>query len=344
MEIGNLHNSKFFSVTIHVLIWFFIFLVPLIFIEDPVARRHFMIFGWYFFLIIAAYFYLNYLILIPRFLLRKKIFLFILFLVLGWITIGLIDIAYHYIYFNCFFIKRPHPPYYKFLIFTIYPALFALAVSLSIRITGYWLKAEKQKKEMENEKLISELAFLKSQINPHFLFNVLNNICSLARKKSDDTENAIIKLAQIMRYMLSDSKNEKVGLEKEVEYLNNYIELQKLRISDKVDIQFQIEGSPDSKMIEPLLLIPFVENAFKYGISYLEDSGIYIGLRILEDRLFFSVENKIRKKEPSMPVESGIGLKNVIRRLDLLYPGQHKLTIQDNGENYIVNLEIKIKE
>jgi LytS/YehU family sensor histidine kinase len=196
---------------------------------------------------------------------------------------------------------------------------------------------------MENEKLNSELAFLKSQVNPHFLFNILNNICSLARKKSDDTENAIIKLSHIMRYMLYESKDEKVSLEKEVEYLKNYIELQRLRISDKVDINFSIDGDPESGMIEPMLLIPFVENAFKHGVSYLEESKINISLKIEKDLLIFKVENNmIRKSVDVVQLESGIGLRNVLRRLDLLYPGKHKIAIHEDGTKYIVDLKITL--
>ena len=194
---------------------------------------------------------------------------------------------------------------------------------------------------MEAEKLFSELAFLKSQVNPHFLFNILNNICSLARKKSEETENAIIKLAQIMRYMLQDSKDEKVSLEKELEYLRNYIELQRLRISDQVKIHYTVEGQPEAILIEPLLLIPFVENAFKHGVSYLEDSVIDILLLINTARLSLQVHNKILRRDIEIPFpDSGIGLKNVIRRLELLYPDKHSLIIKDDGKEYQVELTI----
>jgi LytS/YehU family sensor histidine kinase len=196
---------------------------------------------------------------------------------------------------------------------------------------------------MENEKLHSELAFLKSQVNPHFLFNILNNICSLARKKSDDTENAIIQLSRIMRYMLYDSKDEKVSLEKEAEYLQNYIDLQRLRISDSVIINFKIEGNINGKMVEPMLLIPFVENAFKHGVSYLEASHIDIHLKIDNNDLQFRIENnRIKKNDDPIQQESGIGLKNVLRRLDLLYPGTHTINIEETTTKYIVNLDISL--
>ena len=144
--------------------------------------------------------------------------------------------------------------------------------------------------------------------------------------------------------MLSDSKDEKVPLEKEIEYLNSYIELQRLRISDKVSIHFNIEGNPEPVMIEPLLLIPFVENAFKHGVSYLEDSLIEINLRVNEKDLHFTVENKIVRKSPeSNTLESGIGLKNVLRRLELIYPGTHEVFITENNSVYHVDLKIILR-
>jgi LytS/YehU family sensor histidine kinase len=179
-------------------------------------------------------------------------------------------------------------------------------------------------------------------VNPHFLFNILNNICALARKKSDDTENAVIKLSQMMRYMLTESKDEKVNLEKEVDYLQNYIELQKLRVSGKVHIDFKIDGNPGLHMIEPMLLIPFVENAFKHGVSYAEESSIGISLRINDDGINFTTENPIfRTNSSNDGSESGIGLKNVLRRLELLYPSAHEISIFDNGKEYKVDLKIR---
>jgi len=336
-------NSKSFTIGIHVIIWLAFMLLPIVFIESEEGKIRFVQIGWFLLLLIAGYFYLNYFYLIPKLLFQKKIILYILFLAAGLGIIILLSETYFY-FLETAFSHRPHHRHFfgRFSFIPLTPALVAFAVSSSIKITSEWFINERQKKEMEAEKLSSELAFLKSQINPHFLFNILNNICSLARKKSDDTENAIIKLSQIMRYMLQDSQNEKVDLEKEIEYLQNYIELQRLRISDQVKIEFLIEGRTDSIMLEPLLLIPFVENAFKHGISYLENSEIIIQVKVEINTLFFRIENKIVKNiKESVPRESGIGLKNVIRRLELLYPGKHKILITDNGELYIVELKIQ---
>lgn len=332
---------KRYTPWVHILLWLAFFLVPLFFIESDLTREKYMYLGWFLQFLMVCYFYFIYVILVPRILLQNRILRFILLLFLGLIFVCLLNTLF--IYFTYEII--PHRRSFNFwrsFNGTIYPSLFIIALSLAIRITSEWFKNERSRREMEAEKLSSDLAFLKSQINPHFLFNILNSICSLARKKSDDTESAIIKLSQIMRYMLHDSKDEKVSLDKEVEYLQSYIELQHLRISDQVKIIFNIEGEPGRYMIEPLLLIPFVENAFKHGISYYENSNIEINLVLGEKELHFAVSNNIVKhKDETLESGSGIGLKNVMRRLELLYPGRHELLIEDNGSNYRVDLTIK---
>ena len=343
MNIRAIVNSKPFSIALHSLIWLALLLVPLIIDESPMARNFWLMRFGVLIVLLSGFFYFNSLVLIPRLLLPGRIYYFVLSLI-GCITlIVLLNLVNVYIFQVLY--SHHHFHVHPGMIFgPFFFSVVAFALSTSFKITGEWFRNEKIKKEMENEKLTSELAFLKSQVNPHFLFNILNNICSLARKKSDDTENAIIKLSHIMRYMLDESKNEKVSLEKEIGYLENYIELQRMRISEKVDIRFTVEGKPEPLMIEPLLLIPFVENAFKHGISYLEDCRIDISLKIEPGQLIFNVQNFIvRKKDDESLEESGIGLKNVMRRLDLLYPGKHSLQIDENRTKYIINLIIQFK-
>ena len=334
-------RSKSYTILIHILVWVAFLLVPLVFIESATGRERFMMMGWFQQLLMAAYFYYNFLYLIPFFLLRKKIGRYFLMLLLGLVAISGFNVIFALA--TSGLIEHHHPfNFWRTATFPFYPAVMAFALSTSVRITMEWFKNERQKKEMEAEKLSSELAFLKSQVNPHFLFNILNNICSLARKKSDETENAIIKLSQIMRYMLQDSKDEKVSLEKELEYLQSYIELQRLRLPESVKINFATEGRPELFSIEPLLLIPFVENAFKHGVSYQESSEIAIRLVCRGQALLFSVVNHIAKhRSHTMEQGSGIGLKNVMRRLELLYPGKHLLKISDDDNQYKVELEIQ---
>ncbi len=344
MKKADQRYFRSYSVWIHIFLWLAYFAFPLLFFfQNEVMRRNYLIMGSFLTALVAIFFYYNYLFLIPRYFLKKKMIVYFLLLLAGLIVICLVNVVGVYISYHIDKVVWYFP--FKFRSSFIYPmssCFLAFALSSAIRITREWLRNERQRKEMQADKLASELAFLKSQVNPHFLFNTLNNICSLARKKSDHTEDAIIKLADIMRFMLEDSEHERVGLDKELEYLHGYIELQRLRLPEQVKISFNITGNPDRHSIEPLLLIPFVENAFKHGISYQEPVDIVIALEANEDDLVFRVENNIVKShEGSTQKGSGTSLKNVIRRLELLYPGTHSLKIQDTGNRYIVELKLK---
>jgi two-component system LytT family sensor kinase len=339
---GNL--SRFFTFAIHVLIWLGLYMIPYIDDSRQHLSPHFILRNTSLFLLLVSFFYFNTYFLIRKLFLPGKLLYYLGAIVACIAFISGMNLVFSGIIDSMVPSEYHHPGYLHRLFFPVFPALFVFAISTAIKITNEWFRAEKQKKEMENEKLHSELAFLKSQVNPHFLFNTLNNICSLARKKSDDTENAIIRLSRIMRYMLYDSKDEKVSLEKEVEYLQNYIELQRLRISDAVIIRFTIDGNMEGRMVEPMLLIPFVENAFKHGVSYLEASHIVIHLKTDDRELHFRVENnRIKKNDDPVQQDSGIGLKNVLRRLDLLYPGTHSIRVEETAAKYIVNLDILLK-
>ena len=337
-------RSKNFIVLVHILAWLAFFLIPLLFIDTDRGRDRFIITGWFIQALMAGYFYTNYLVFIPRFLLKKRVWAYLGLLFLGYIVLSLVYVVYAYYTFDLF--EHRHSfSFWRTSYFPFYPLVLAFALSSAVRITIEWFKNEQQKKEMESEKLNSELAFLKSQINPHFLFNTLNNICSLARKKSDETENAIIKLSQIMRYMLQDSRDEKVNLEKEVEYLKSFIELQRLRLPLSVNILFTVEGNPELYMLEPLLLIPFVENAFKHGISYQVATEIIIHLSVNDQGLVLKVTNNIfRMGSENIESGSGIGLKNVVRRLELLYPSKHTLVMNDDGHRYQTGLSLNFSK
>lgn len=337
--------SRFPVILVHLLFWAAFLLLPLVFIDTYDDRIRFLRFWGYQIVLTALYYYLNYLIFIPRILFRKKLALYILtlFMVLGLMMV--ITHFYRELLHDLGIYKHHEAGFdWKVVFIPLYPCILAFGISTFVRLTGQWMSSERHKQDLENEKLMSELGFLKSQINPHFLFNTLNNICSLARKKSDETENALIKLSEIMRYMIDESKEDKVLLSKEIEYLNNYIELQRLRLSGKVKIVFTIIGDPTAKMIDPLLLIPFVENAFKHGISYREEPLISISLKIRDDTLNFQIENTVfRSNGESLPDEPGIGLRNVRRRLDLLYPEKHELRITEEGEKFRVDLTIRFQ-
>lgn len=215
-------------------------------------------------------------------------------------------------------------------------------ISTITRETREWYVQEKERKEMEKQQLISELSFLKSQVNPHFLFNSLNGIYALAMKKSDKTPEAVLQLSDLMRHMLYESDKEKVALEKEVEYLQNYIHLQQLRLPSEVQVNFQAEGELHGKTIAPMLFIPFVENAFKHGVDS-RGGNIQIKIQVKGNILSFDMMNRISQAQNKDTV-SGIGLANVRKRLDLLYPSRYKLEYKETNGNFVVHLHLTLEK
>jgi LytS/YehU family sensor histidine kinase len=296
----------------------------------------------HFFLLTNLYhiglFYLNANFLYPRLLNRR--FWWLYFPVIAGVIaaswymklffIGLADPGFECNDFNC-----------RIIFFGTIPFLFA---SFIFRLLVNRIREEKAKKEAEAERLASELKFLRSQVSPHFLFNMMTNMVALARQKSDLLEPSLIKLSGLLRYMLYEKDEEKFTLSKELEYLESYIELQQLRFGEGVDLEMQKEAGDDEMKcrIEPMLLVPFVENAFKHGIGLVENPFIKIALRVKDAHLFFSVSNNYSRDEFSKDKNSGIGLLNVQNRLKLLYPDKYSLRIRDNGEIYGVELNLDL--
>jgi LytS/YehU family sensor histidine kinase len=210
-----------------------------------------------------------------------------------------------------------------------------------IRFMIDWFDSQKLKDELINQRQSSELALLRSQVNPHFLFNTLNNIYSLVYKKSEEAPAAVMKLSSIMRYMLYDATGDSVPLDKEIDYLKSFIELQKLRITHEGFVALTVEGETDNRTIAPMLLIPFVENAFKHG-GKNHTPGISIHLEVNQGQILFEISNYMKKNQFAQKDEvGGIGLQNTKRRLELLYPSKHNLRIEEDGEKFHVKLIIK---
>lgn len=220
--------------------------------------------------------------------------------------------------------------------------LVAILCSVCYRIILDNRAKQKLLKERETAHLETELTFLRSQISPHFMFNILNNLVSLARKKSDDLEPAIMNLSQLMRYMLYESDDHRVLLSKEIEYLKSYINLQMLRFGSNVKMNIDVSGDTDLYTIEPMLLIPFVENAFKHGTGMVEHPVIDISINVDTDThlMHFKVTNKVSPMDVSKDNNSGIGISNVRRRLAILYPGKHNLEIVNESEIFTIDLSI----
>ena len=193
---------------------------------------------------------------------------------------------------------------------------------------------------IKTEKITMELAYLKSQINPHFLFNTMNNLYGLSLSEPEKTPDVILKISEMMRYMLYESNEEKVLLTKEIEYLNSYIELEKIRYEGQTFVDFTVEGNTNNKLIAPLLLISFVENIFKHGDIQNSKNQVVISLKIEENQLTFKQKNAVSIREKDKM--GGLGLKNVERRLFLLYPDKYTLHIKTENGIYESELTLKL--
>ncbi|MBU6342262.1 MAG: histidine kinase [Bacteroidetes bacterium] len=217
------------------------------------------------------------------------------------------------------------------------------AISTGYGLLNYFARQERIHQEKVQERLQSELSFLRNQISPHFIFNVLNGIVYLIRTKSDLAEPITLKLSEIIRYMLYVNDREEVPLEKELNYLKVYMDLQNVRFGDDVTVHFEQSGDPLDYTIEPMLLIPFVENAFKHGIGMLESPSISVTFAMQGANLSFKVRNKIAPESEAQKASgSGIGLRNVKRRLDLLYPQAHQLTVDAQEGWFEANLKLHL--
>jgi len=229
--------------------------------------------------------------------------------------------------------------------FNTYGNVFGVIfISTSLKLIKRWIRQNIELEAIKAKHFETELKLLKSQINPHFFFNTLNNLYSLSLEKSEEVPGVILKLSDLMRYLLDSAKKKEVPLIKEYDFINNYLSLEKLRYSKRCDIKMNIEGDMSGKVIAPMLLIPFVENSFKHGVSStVSDSYVQVILNIEQNDLNFSVENsKPEKPEDVNNSSSQMGLKNVRRRLELLYPQRHKLDISETKDMFKITLEIKL--
>jgi len=223
--------------------------------------------------------------------------------------------------------------------------LLSIITGTVIKLMQKWKELENAKNESQEKHRAAELANLKQQINPHFLFNSLNSIFSLANRQSEETPKAVLTLSEILRYNLYDTEKAFILLEKEIVNIQNYVSLQKLRLTDKTEVMLEFSGDPQKNVIEPLILLTFVENAFKYGSDNYNKSFIGISISIVQNILHFSCKNHVinQSNNHTETESSGIGLENVIRRLELLYPDSHLLeTGEDNGI-FSVELTINLK-
>lgn len=219
-------------------------------------------------------------------------------------------------------------------------------LSTVLRVIMDWWRYQQEKQDLLTRTMQSELRFLKSQINPHFLFNTLNNLYALTLKKSDQAPEIVLKLSEIMRYMLYECNEKQVLLSKEILYMNNYLDLERLRQPKDADISFISKGRVSEQMVAPLLFVPFVENSFKHGLNHQINGGgfVHISLHVSDNDLEFIIENSKTEHLPQMshPRSGGIGLVNVKQRLQMLYPDAYSLTIKDEPGRYTVTLHLSL--
>jgi two-component system, LytTR family, sensor kinase len=226
----------------------------------------------------------------------------------------------------------------------IYAVVFFASI---IKLIKNWYNIQTRNQELQKEKLEAELNFLKSQVHPHFLFNTLNNLYALTLKKSEKSPEIVLKLSEILDYMLYESKEGNTILDKEIKLIKNYITLEELRFGNRLKINIDINGNTTRLKIAPLILFPFVENSFKHGVSKTNESAeIEIKINVEENILLFEVKNSKPKSIIKNEVQkgNGIGLQNITKRLNLLYKDSHWLEIKDTSESYYVKLKIDLRE
>ena len=290
----------------------------------------------------AGLVYLNILFLYPRFFKRKKYLLFTTFILLLTLLGGYCNMNLELYYRNINAALSPERQLQLYLSQFWMAARYVL-YSFLLKISVDYYEQKETIKKIELEKATAELNFLKAQVNPHFLFNTLNNLYALILEKSVKSGEAVLKLADIMKYILAEGKEDKVMLQKEIQLLYNYTELERLRKPD-AEIIFNAPGNIGNYFITPLLLLPLVENAFKYGLNSVAKNGfVRINMKTEGEVLNVTVENNIPPVKNNEALQSlGIGIDNVKKRLEMLYPGKHFLNIENRTDSFFVNLQLQL--
>jgi len=363
----NFFTGKKIKILLHILAWIIILGIPLYFFKRWEVGKDFI---WVYYIgniINGIIFYTNYLILVPKYFFGSrnyKYYLSVLFLLtfLYFISDRSNELVFRYVpgRNNTEEINKQEsdrkelsplkpddhhgpPPFREMHLFNfMFTSLFLVFFSVGMRVLERHSQTEKLQKELEKEKLNSELAFLKNQISPHFFFNTLNNIYSLISINAEDSQKAVLRLSKLMRYLLYDSEHGNTKLSNEIDFMNNYIDLMKLRMSSKISLNVSFPEKYEDINIPPLIFIPFIENAFKHGISYRERSFIDINMTTEKGLVKFRCANSLVKiRDENETGQSGIGLENVTKRLNLLFPGKHDLKINKTDTEFEVLLEIK---
>lgn len=336
---------------IQVIVWGIVFGFPLFFTWKETESMTWVRYLGYVFVPVTfmIIFYSNYFLLIDRMLFRKRLIHFLLANVALFVILSLCLDWWHEYYIFHILGNPGHggnggPPKMMFILRDGMMMALTAALSVAIKMTQNWYVLEGEKKELEKSRTEAELQNLKSQLNPHFLFNTLNNIYSLIAIDPDRAQYAVHDLSRLLRHVLYEDKQQFVSLDHELVFMKSYIELMSLRLSDKVDLQVNLPEDGKGMMVAPLLFITLIENAFKHGISPTEKSFIHICLKVEEGRrVYCKIENSNFPKRDNDRSGSGIGLENLRKRLEFLYSGHYILQMSLEGEQYVAELILSLQ-
>ena len=339
------------EILIHIIGWGIMFGFPFFFVE----RRNGNI-NWWAYVRHAAVplsfmivFYANYFLLVPRYLFQNQAKRYVVYNIILLCAIGVLLHLWQSLTFDTSFAPKPKragmPPGWLFFLRDMLSLVFTIGLSAAIRMSARWTQNEAARKEAEKSRAEAELKNLRNQLNPHFLLNTLNNIYALIAFDSDKAQQAVQELSKLLRYVLYDNQQTYVPLCKEVDFIRNYIELMRIRLSSNVKMTTQFDIQPDSQtLIAPLIFISLIENAFKHGISPTETSFISIRISESNKEVICEIRNSNHPKTMEDKSGSGVGLEQVSRRLEILYPGDYTWSkgISKEGEVYESRLSIRI--
>jgi len=338
---------KWFNFAIHALAWLLLLVIPYVSTDqvfnalDPALDMKYLLHCFALSGVLILTFYFNYLFLIPKYLLAKKYWIYFSFLLLAIATVFVLSGAlFLYSDFNPEKLAKTNPAVEKLIPVIIINAfsMWLLSIVLSVLWTVY-----NRLKQTESEKLSAQIASLKSQINPHFLFNTLNNIYATAIDTSPKAADMVDKLSEMMRYTMKDTQQDFVLLEDEINYVSNFIELQKLRLDRSVKLEYYSPEHIPPLRIAPMLLIPFIENAFKHGVNSEQKSRIKIEITTNKNEFKLTVTNNKVDVQQDISERSGLGIENTKHRLNLIYPSKHLLVIDDAEKEFFVSLYINLQ-
>ncbi|TND07878.1 MAG: hypothetical protein FD123_2868 [Bacteroidetes bacterium] len=340
-------KNRFATISIHIIAWALLLLVPFLsthqVFKSIVPSSDTIPVTPVFALsaVLIAIFYFNYFFLIPKYLLTKKYWFYFSLLSLAILAAFLLPgIMFLFSDFNPEKLVNANPILEKIIPVIRINGVLMLIISI---ITSSLLAVNNRLKQTEREKLSAQIASLKSQINPHFLFNTLNNIYATAIDTSPKAADMVDKLSEMMRYTMKDTQQDFVPLEDEINYINNFIELQKLRLDKSVKLEYHYLENIPAFQIAPMLLIPFIENAFKHGVNSEQKSHIKIEIAINKTELQLSVVNNKVNVQRDIAENSGLGIENTRHRLNLIYPSKHLLVINNTEKEFSVSLHINLE-